>query len=226
MARSRPNPQRPRELVFVWLICHIGRSLPDIWRPKPRRLGAKPPILGQGRTTRVGDVALLRSRRVSSARAGNQGLTNRRSPSSWQHRASGGEIPMLMSSRYLMNGSPRCCMFCGEPFRPSDGSRRVLAHLRRAAFLLGVLRRRRRGSPLPQAPGRGERAYRAACRRDPPLSQFRKLPISWFGKPLASVTTPPLPASRGCAPICRVADAKPAAARPAGPASDCGLNLS
>jgi len=28
---------------------------------------------------------------------------------------------MLTSSRYLMNGSPRCCMFCGEPFRPRDG---------------------------------------------------------------------------------------------------------
>jgi ribosomal protein L24E len=32
-----------------------------------------------------------------------------------------GEIPMLTSSRYLMSGSPRCCMFCGEPFRPRDG---------------------------------------------------------------------------------------------------------
>src|SRR5215831_16421465 len=31
------------------------------------------------------------------------------------------EIPMLTSSRYLINGSPRCCMFCGEPFRPRDG---------------------------------------------------------------------------------------------------------
>ena len=28
---------------------------------------------------------------------------------------------MLTSSRYLINGSPRCCMFCGEPFRPRDG---------------------------------------------------------------------------------------------------------
>ena len=28
---------------------------------------------------------------------------------------------MLTSSRYLMNGSPRCCMFCGEAFRPRDG---------------------------------------------------------------------------------------------------------
>jgi hypothetical protein len=28
---------------------------------------------------------------------------------------------MLTSSRYLMNGSPRCCMFCGEPFRARDG---------------------------------------------------------------------------------------------------------
>ena len=28
---------------------------------------------------------------------------------------------MLTSSWYLMNGSPRCCMFCGEPFQPRDG---------------------------------------------------------------------------------------------------------
>jgi ribosomal protein L24E len=33
----------------------------------------------------------------------------------------GGEIPMLTSSRYVVNDSPRCCMFCGEPFRPCDG---------------------------------------------------------------------------------------------------------
>src|SRR6185437_9135636 len=53
--------------------------------------------------------------------------------------------------------------------------RRILAHIRRATFLLGVLRRRRRGGALPQAPRWGERKYRAPCRRDPPLSQFRKL---------------------------------------------------
>jgi len=28
---------------------------------------------------------------------------------------------MLTSSRYLINGCPRCCMFCGAPFRPRDG---------------------------------------------------------------------------------------------------------
>ena len=28
---------------------------------------------------------------------------------------------MLTSSRYLMNGSPSRCMFCGEPFHPRDG---------------------------------------------------------------------------------------------------------
>ena len=28
---------------------------------------------------------------------------------------------MLTSNRYLMTGSPRCCMFCGEAFRPRDG---------------------------------------------------------------------------------------------------------
>jgi hypothetical protein len=33
----------------------------------------------------------------------------------------GGEIPMLTSSRYLLNGSPIRCMFCSEPFRPRDG---------------------------------------------------------------------------------------------------------
>jgi ribosomal protein L24E len=39
-----------------------------------------------------------------------------------QYRAVfGGEIPMLTSSRYVVNASPRCCMFCGEPFRPRDG---------------------------------------------------------------------------------------------------------
>jgi hypothetical protein len=28
---------------------------------------------------------------------------------------------MLTSSRFLTSASPRCCMFCGEPFRPRDG---------------------------------------------------------------------------------------------------------
>ena len=28
---------------------------------------------------------------------------------------------MLTSSRYLINGCPRCSMFCGAPFRPRDG---------------------------------------------------------------------------------------------------------
>jgi len=28
---------------------------------------------------------------------------------------------MLTSSRYLINGSPFHCMFCGQPFRPRDG---------------------------------------------------------------------------------------------------------
>jgi hypothetical protein len=28
---------------------------------------------------------------------------------------------MLTSSRYLMNGSPIHCMFCGEPFSRRDG---------------------------------------------------------------------------------------------------------
>ena len=32
-----------------------------------------------------------------------------------------GEILMLTSSRYLMNGSPIHCRFCGEPFRRRDG---------------------------------------------------------------------------------------------------------
>src|SRR4029077_14943546 len=65
--------------------------------------------------------------------------------------------------------------------------RRILAHIRRATFLLGVLRRRRRGGALPQAPRWGEREYRVPCRRDSPLSQFRK--------PLASGAPRPLPPS-------------------------------
>jgi hypothetical protein len=28
---------------------------------------------------------------------------------------------MLTSSRYLMSGSPTCCTFCDQPFRPRDG---------------------------------------------------------------------------------------------------------
>ena len=28
---------------------------------------------------------------------------------------------MLTSSRFLTSAGPRCCMFCGEPFRPRDG---------------------------------------------------------------------------------------------------------
>jgi MYM-type Zinc finger with FCS sequence motif len=33
----------------------------------------------------------------------------------------GGEIPMLTSSRYLINRSPTRCEFCGEPFPLRDG---------------------------------------------------------------------------------------------------------
>jgi hypothetical protein len=35
MARSRPNPCRSRELVFMWLICHTGQASPPARRASP-----------------------------------------------------------------------------------------------------------------------------------------------------------------------------------------------
>ena len=51
----------------------------------------------------------------------NRALTTRRRRSTGNTALLGGEAPMLTSSRYLVNSSPRCCMFCREPFRPRDG---------------------------------------------------------------------------------------------------------
>src|SRR5437588_10511297 len=108
--------------------------------------------------------------------------------------------------------------------------RRILAHIRRAAFLLGVLRRRRRGGALPQAPRRSGRACRARCRRDPSLSQFRKLLISQSRKPLASGAIASAPAlarlRRDLSGGRRNHTPTPLTARPAGPATNCRPNLS
>lgn len=64
-------------------------------------------------------VGVSRPRAAEQRFASNQPLTDADQDRA-NHLVRQGDA-MLTSSRYLVNGSPRCCMFCGEPFRPRDG---------------------------------------------------------------------------------------------------------
>ena len=82
---------------------------------------------------------------------------------------------MLTSSRYLINGSPRCCMFCGEPFRPRDGYVEVWRTSARQHFCSEFCAddaeeaqfegaARPRSPPTPPVPPTSEAALRPATR--------------------------------------------------------------